>query len=47
MKKEDKKVNFDLSILSLEELIQVYEKITNFLEYLKASKINEKEKVEK
>lgn len=48
MKKEDEKVNFDLSTLSLEELIEVYGKIGDFLEYLDESKlvIEEKEKEE-
>lgn len=48
MKKEDEKVNFDLSTLSLEELIEVYSKIGDFLEYLDESKlvIEEKEKEE-
>ena len=44
--KEENKVNFDLSTLSLDELIKVYENITEFLEFLEDSKIIEEEKVE-
>ncbi len=39
MVKENNKVDFDLSALSLEELIEVYEKINGFLEYLEDSKV--------
>lgn len=46
MKKEESKVNFDLSKLSLSELIKVYEDITNFLQFLDEKKIVEEEKVE-
>lgn len=46
MKKEEKKVNFDLSALSLSELIKVYEDITNFLEFSNEKKIVQEEKVE-
>lgn len=41
---EDKKVNFDLSTLTLEELIEVYEDINVFLGYLEESKIEIEEK---
>ena len=41
---EDKKINFDLSALTLEELIQVYEDINVFLDYLEESKIEIEEK---
>lgn len=47
MKKEENKVNFDLSTLSLSELIKVYEDITNFLEFLDEKKIIHEEKVAK
>ena len=43
-KTEEKKVNFDLSTLTLEELIQVYEDINVFLDYLEESKIEIDEK---
>lgn len=39
MKKIEKKVEFDLSVLNLRELINVYENITDFLQYLEESKI--------
>lgn len=44
MAKDNNKVDFDLSTLSLEELIEVYEKINNFLEYLDDSKVEIEEK---
>ena len=44
MKKEENKVNFDLSVLSLEELIEVYDNIEEFLKYLNESKIDIEEK---
>ena len=44
MKKEENKVNFDLSTLSLSELIKVYEDINNFLQFLEDKKIVEEEK---
>lgn len=47
MNEEENKVSFDLSVLSLEELIKVYENINEFLEFLNDSKIAEEEKVEK
>jgi len=46
MKKEENKVNFDISTLSLSELIKVYEDITNFLQFLEDKKIVVEEKVE-
>ena len=46
MTKENSKVDFDLSTLSLEELIEVYENINNFLDYLDESKIEVEEKGE-
>ena len=39
MKKKENKYNFDLSNLSLKELIEVYENITNFLDYLENHKL--------
>ena len=48
MKKVEKnKVNFDLSTLTLEELIEVYENIQVFLDYLEESKIEIEEKGKK
>lgn len=49
MKKEEAKVDFDLSILKLEELIKVYDNIDNFIKYLNDKKIviEEKAKDEK
>ena len=46
VKKEAKesKVNFDLSELTLEELIEVYENINIFIDYLEESKIEIEEK---
>lgn len=46
MKKDENKVDFDLSILKLEELINVYNEVNNFIKYLKDKKIviEEKEK---
>lgn len=46
MNKEEKKVNFDISTLSLSELIKVYEDITNFLDFLDEKKIVQEEKVD-
>lgn len=46
MKKKEEKKEYDLSMLNYEELIETYEKIIEFIEYLKESKIEtiEKEK---
>lgn len=41
---EGNKVNFDVSKLSLEELIKVYENIEMFLKYLESSKIKDEER---
>jgi hypothetical protein len=38
------KVDFDLSQLSLEDLVEVYNKIEGFIEELKSSKIGTEEK---
>lgn len=45
MKKDENKVDFDLSVLKLEELIKVYDNIDNFIKYLKDKKIVIEEKV--
>lgn len=45
MKKEENKVDFDLSVLKLEELIKVYDDINNFIKFLKDKKIVIEEKV--
>ncbi len=45
MKKEENKVNFDLSALNLNELITVYEDINGFLQLLDEKKIVEEEEV--
>jgi hypothetical protein len=46
MNNEENRVNFDLSTLSLNELIKVYEDITSFLQFLDEKKIVKEEKVE-
>lgn len=45
-KTEKEKINFDLSILSLEELIEVYGEITDFLGFLDEKRILPEKKVE-
>lgn len=45
MKKQENKVDFDLSVLNLDELIKVYEKVENFIKYLNDKKIIIEEKV--
>lgn len=40
MKKEENKVDFDLSVLKLEELVKVYNDVDNFIKYLKDKKID-------
>jgi len=47
MEKEDNKVNFDLSLLSLKELTVLYEKIVDFSKFLDDKMIVEEEKVTK
>ena len=42
--KNEKTVEFDLSLLSLQELVSVYQKVEEFLEYLESKKIVEEEK---
>lgn len=46
MAKEEKKVNFDISTLSLNELIKVYEDIVDFLKFLEEKHLVQEEKVE-
>jgi hypothetical protein len=46
MNKEENKVNFDLSTLSLSELIKVFEDINEFLQFLDEKKIVQEEQVE-
>ena len=47
MKKETTKINFDLSVLSLSELIKVYEDISAFLEFLEKNILALEEKGKK
>ena len=44
MKNKEKTVDFDLSLLSLQELITVYQKVAEFLDFLESKKIVEEEK---
>lgn len=46
MKKEENKVNFDMSVLTLKELIKVYEDIVDFLQFIEEKKISQDEKEE-
>ena len=39
MKKEEKKVDFDMSLLSLSDLIKLYEDVNGFLQLLGEKKI--------
>ena len=41
---DDEKVEFDLSALNLKELVEVYEDITEFIDFLKDNKIILEEK---
>ena len=41
---EENKINFDLSTLTLEELVEVYENIDIFLDFLEESKLETEEK---
>lgn len=43
MKKENDVVDFDLSLLSLQELIELYDHISDFLRYLEDNKIENEE----
>ncbi len=47
MSKEGNKVNFDLSVLNLSELVKTYENVTDFLKYLDEKKIKEEKPKEK
>jgi hypothetical protein len=42
----NEKVDFDLSLLSLEELIEVFNDIDSFIQYLNDSKIEEEKEDE-
>lgn len=44
MNKEENRVDFDLSVLKLDELIKVYEEIDNFIKLLRDKKIVVEEK---
>ena len=44
MKMNEEKVDFDLSTLSLKELVEVYKNITDFLDFLQDNKISLEEK---
>lgn len=46
MAKKEEKVDFDLSVLSLNELIEAYNNIEEFLSFLNDSKIEIDEKEE-
>lgn len=46
MKKEEEKVEYDLSKLSLQELILVYQQITEFMVFINESKIEIEEEKE-
>lgn len=41
---DENKVEFDLSTLSLKELVEVYKNITDFLDFLQDNKISLEEK---
>ncbi len=45
-KNENNKVNFDMSVLNLKELIEVYAEINDFIKVLNDTKIEEEGKVE-
>ena len=45
MKKEENKVDFNLSILKLDELMKVFDDVNNFIKYLDDKKIVIEEKV--
>jgi len=44
MNLDEEKIEFDLSTLNLKELVEVYEDITEFLDFLKDNKIVLEEK---
>lgn len=43
MEKEENKVNFDMSVLSLKELVEVHEQINEFLRSIDNKKIEEED----
>ena len=45
-KKKEEKVNFDLSVLNLNELIETFNNINEFITFLKENKIEIEEKEE-
>lgn len=45
MKKEEKKVDFNLSVLKLDELIKVFDDVSNFIKFLNDKEIVIEEKV--
>lgn len=47
MKKKEEKIGFDLSALSLQELIEVYNNIEEFLQYIDDNRIEVEEEEEK
>lgn len=46
MKREDSKFDFDLSVLSLEELITVYNDVDDFISFLESKKVEVEKKDE-
>lgn len=47
MKNKDDKIEFDMSLLNLKELIKVYENIDDFLRFLNEKKIITEKKADK
>ncbi len=46
MKREDNKLDFDLSALTLEELITVYSDVDDFISFLESKKVEVEKKEE-
>lgn len=46
MKREDNKFDFDLSVLTLQELITVYEDVDSFISFLDSKKVEVEKKDE-
>ena len=46
MKREDNKFDFDLSVLTLEELITVYNDVDDFISFLESKKVEVEKKDE-
>ena len=46
MKREDNKFDFDLSVLTLEELITVYSDVDDFISFLEGKKVEIEKKDE-